>query len=1073
MVTNGTPQHTNNSNTNPAATAATTTTTTGGSSIAAIFPTVSALPSAGAIGTLNKRSSCSSLHTLASIGDVEGSVSSSFGGGAGGGSSSRSSISSIDRGDPDLAGISYLFAGLTTADRNSPEARRLETVIGQWNDIPNRNARTARIHTIDDDEDDGDGAPVLGHATDSNELITNGTHDGGITAAAATIKPGEDATSEIKPPTNETTPLGWILSQPLASLSTTSLTLSATAADLDMSTARAVESSSVPHRASFSSLPSSYFQALAAHDSDTGQHKQDEAAQIAFAYQSSNSSSTQLALLSGSSDDHQRSTTASSSLQHGNGEGYDASTKQRAQTFDPASFGYDVSDRLYDLDWRLGDSTGTADYGGAGPSFHQAHRLPSPSFSHSYDGAPHHQRYSQHYYAQQQQQQQQQYQHQHQYQLQHHQEYPPLYAPLSSVRWSAPPSSRGYSVSLPTPAPAPLSLQTATAPPMTVQLSPGVCAQWLSSRIGPSASLYNHQMPTSVSILGGNPFELHIGYPALQKPSSTISSFVLLEQINLFRDVVELHIPSSTSVLNYLLSWTTVSAAHAFGVHRLTPMQAHILPLLARPLVNYSQKLINKEKMPHIIVGVGDNSCGKTWTYLLGCIDYIVRGYHFQRGEVRARRARVGPKAIILLPSKEAVLKVKKLLAELTAAIDNAWTRSQFAQGNVGVAMWDGRSPSGAKTSRRLVTYLAILGNILNNSLSQSMDEFDIIVATPAFLRMVCDAGRLRLENVKYFVVDEVARLSDPLSLRNFTDDVRAIVLRLPQTSKEHSLKAVIFSRAFNLNTSFLVQQIAAAFPVNQLALPMGCSSYIKISVHNRTYPLSILPKAPLVVLGERLHQYIMDIPKVFIAVGHSSHFEQLLLVTQSHDATQAFVVLADEPVDAADLVHQLQQAGKQAFLVLPDTLEQVSYVISQMYSGSGHGGVGMEPLMLVTFRARADGRMLPSDGGAPYANPMGLPMPSSPNYQTQWMVDLKGLAGHLTWHIVNFTCPKTVDDYYISLLTHVSPIVQPSLDQSLKLTFTGRHALHGCAPQTIFTLYGLEDTAKASVYQTLFPTLR
>ncbi|KAJ1504599.1 hypothetical protein HMI54_006805 [Coelomomyces lativittatus] len=67
----------------------------------------------------------------------------------------------------------------------------------------------------------------------------------------------------------------------------------------------------------------------------------------------------------------------------------------------------------------------------------------------------------------------------------------------------------------------------------------------------------------------------------------------------------------SISALNHLLSWTTVYAANQLNMYQLSPFQSHVLPLLVRPLVNYSEKIINKEKMPHFIVGVGGEGCGK------------------------------------------------------------------------------------------------------------------------------------------------------------------------------------------------------------------------------------------------------------------------------------------------------------------------------------------------------------------------------------------------------------------------------------------------------------------------------
>ncbi|KAI9190468.1 hypothetical protein H9P43_001902 [Blastocladiella emersonii ATCC 22665] len=435
-------------------------------------------------------------------------------------------------------------------------------------------------------------------------------------------------------------------------------------------------------------------------------------------------------------------------------------------------------------------------------------------------------------------------------------------------------------------------------------------------------------------------------------------AFVLVEQVALGARAVELHVPTCTSAPNHLLSWTTVYAANSFGIYRLTPLQAHVLPLFVRPLVQYSERIINKEKMPHLVLAVGEGGAGKTWSYLLGCIDYIVRGSHFQRGGQQQNQNQqqgngqqqgqgdgrgrnngnnnaggAGPKAVILLPTKEAVVKMRNLLAELATAITNSWMKSQdiactTSPGGgspvvnpgsrqqqqpqqpqqAGQPPQQGQQAGGASAAKphRLVSYIAILGNILKTRLVKQLNDHDIIVSTPNSLRQVVEANRLRLDNIKYFVLDEITRVHEAPSLHQLADDVAAVVARLPVSTKQHPIKLVLFSRHWNNNVQFLTERIAGVFrvvpptmPANSSngaqqhqqqaaahadgtpagtrasspVLPTGpavpatttCESYLKIVVCPKAFPNTLFPRPCLVPFARHVFRCLAHIPHHFI----------------------------------------------------------------------------------------------------------------------------------------------------------------------------------------------------------------
>jgi len=81
------------------------------------------------------------------------------------------------------------------------------------------------------------------------------------------------------------------------------------------------------------------------------------------------------------------------------------------------------------------------------------------------------------------------------------------------------------------------------------------------------------------------------------------------------------------------------------------------------------------------------------------------------------------------------------------------------------------------------IRHTVIYGGVPQNPQVQALQRgVEVLVATPGRLLDLCDQKLLRLDTIKYFVLDEADRMLD----MGFINDVRKILARLPQ--KKHSL---------------------------------------------------------------------------------------------------------------------------------------------------------------------------------------------------------------------------------------------------------------------------------------------
>jgi ATP-dependent RNA helicase RhlE len=163
---------------------------------------------------------------------------------------------------------------------------------------------------------------------------------------------------------------------------------------------------------------------------------------------------------------------------------------------------------------------------------------------------------------------------------------------------------------------------------------------------------------------------------------------------------------------NLKLSSHLASAIQKMGFTQPTPVQAASFPVI----------LSGKD-----MVGIAQTGTGKTLAYLLP----IIHGLKFSN--------QINPRVLILVPTRELVLQVVKMIDSVTTYIN---LRAMGVFGGTSI-----------NTQKQLV-----------------MQGADILVATPGRLYDLAVSGALKLKSVNKLVIDEVDVLLDEGFLRQLTD---------------------------------------------------------------------------------------------------------------------------------------------------------------------------------------------------------------------------------------------------------------------------------------------------------------
>jgi len=208
---------------------------------------------------------------------------------------------------------------------------------------------------------------------------------------------------------------------------------------------------------------------------------------------------------------------------------------------------------------------------------------------------------------------------------------------------------------------------------------------------------------------------------------------------------------------NLKLSSHLASAIQEMGFTQPTPVQAASFPVI----------LSGKD-----MVGIAQTGTGKTLAYLLP----IIHGLKFSN--------QINPRVLILVPTRELVLQVVKMIDSVTTYIN---LRAMGVFGGTSI-----------NTQKQLV-----------------MQGADILVATPGRLYDLAVSGALKLKSVNKLVIDEVDVLLDEGFLRQLTD----IFGRVPERRQNIIFSATMTQEVDALINEFFISPVRISIAVSGVPL--------------------------------------------------------------------------------------------------------------------------------------------------------------------------------------------------------------------------------------------------------------
>jgi len=272
-------------------------------------------------------------------------------------------------------------------------------------------------------------------------------------------------------------------------------------------------------------------------------------------------------------------------------------------------------------------------------------------------------------------------------------------------------------------------------------------------------------------------------------PRSDISSY-------LERHFIAINDPRSTAfrpILGFKYLPDHQSLSTVFGDFKSpTPIQAAAWPFL----------LAGRDA-----VGVAETGSGKTLAFGLPCVRHV-------SNKSRLKHVRSSPEALILSPTRELALQIHEQLGKLT------------------------------NVSRLSVE--CVYGGVPKDAQRKSLDNVNIVVATPGRLNDFVQEGSLDLSRVSYLVLDEADRMLD----KGFEDDIRRIVAATPTQDRQTCM--------FTATWPTSVRELAATFTIDPVRITIGDNPTGELRANTKiTQKVEVVdPRGKELRLLELLKQY-------------------------------------------------------------------------------------------------------------------------------------------------------------------------------------------------------------------------
>lgn len=313
---------------------------------------------------------------------------------------------------------------------------------------------------------------------------------------------------------------------------------------------------------------------------------------------------------------------------------------------------------------------------------------------------------------------------------------------------------------------------------------------------------------------------------------------------------------------NLKLSTQLASAVKELGFASPTPVQSAAFPVV----------LSGRD-----VVGIAQTGTGKTMAYLLP----IIQDLKFSK--------QINPRVLILVPTRELVLQVVKMIESVTTYIN--------------------------------IRALGVYGGTNINTQKQLVAQgSDILVSTPGRLYDLAVSGALKLKSVNKLVIDEVDVLLDQGFLRQLTN----IFDLLPPRRQNIMFSATMTGEVDELINDFFISPVRISIAVSGIPLD---------NIAQQSYPVSNFnTKVNLLVHLLRNQE---EFTKVLVFVSGKNRADQVFELLQPIFGGQVGIIHSNKSQNFRIKSVQSFDEGKFRIIISTDImargldLEKVSHVIN------------------------------------------------------------------------------------------------------------------------------------------------
>ncbi len=226
------------------------------------------------------------------------------------------------------------------------------------------------------------------------------------------------------------------------------------------------------------------------------------------------------------------------------------------------------------------------------------------------------------------------------------------------------------------------------------------------------------------------------------------------------------------------------------GYEKPTPVQAGLIPLALQG---------------HDLIGQARTGTGKTAAFGIPIIEQLEADQKDTNGDGKAASRR-RPQAIILVPTRELCLQVHHEMQRICGDL-MAGKEEEPAE--------DGGRKRGRQADTLLRSVAVYGGKSIRWQINRLADGADIVVGTPGRIIDHLNRGTLRVDKIRFVVLDEADRMLDI----GFRPDIERILRRLPEERQMLLLSATLPQPILEISKRYMHQPKLVNFSSSSLAV--------------------------------------------------------------------------------------------------------------------------------------------------------------------------------------------------------------------------------------------------------------